>query len=90
MASFCLLDNIIIAILYPGTEIGSDLFKSLIYMAYWPLYGEMTFLEIIKDESLSNEGAIYAYASTIIYVCIANVLLCMFFSFFTLHLKLCA
>jgi hypothetical protein len=63
------------AILFPGAQIGPDVLKALINLTYWPIYGEMTFIDLIENKSLSSEGTFYAYVSTIIYVCIANVLL---------------
>lgn len=61
--------------MYPGSKIDSKLIKQLINLAYWPIYGEMTFNDLVLDPSLSSESVFYSYLSTIIYVCIANVLL---------------
>ena len=65
----------LLAILYPSAEINFNLIKSLINLAYWPIYGEMKLREIALNENLSSEGIFYAYVSTIIYVCIANIFL---------------
>lgn len=63
--------------LYPGSIIGSNLVKEFINLVYWPIYGEMTFREILDEDKkiFSKEAIFYGYISTIIYVCIVNILL---------------
>jgi len=63
--------------LYPGSIIDRNLLKEFINLVYWPIYGEMTFKEILNDDKqiFSQEAIIYGYIATIIYVCIVNILL---------------
>ena len=67
-----------IAVFYPGSSIDNKEFvKHLIKLVYWPIYGEMTFREIAEHEEadFSAEKMFYGYVSTMIYVCLANILL---------------
>jgi hypothetical protein len=45
-----------------------------------PIYGDVTFKTLVQERSpeekpLPSEGIVYGYISTMIYMCIANVLL---------------
>ena len=67
-----------IAVFYPGSSIDNKEFvKHLIKLVYWPIYGEMTFREIAEHEEadFSAEKMFYGYVSTMIYVCLAKILL---------------
>ena len=49
----------------------------LIFIYYRPIYGEITFIGLVEgdEKNLTREGVLYGYISTMIYMCIANVLL---------------
>ena len=67
-----------IAVFYPGSSINNKEFvKHLVKLVYWPIYGEMTFREIAEHEEadFSAEKMFFGYVSTMIYVCLANILL---------------
>ena len=38
------------AIIFPGDEFTPKIFIEIFNMAYWPIYGEMGILEIIKND----------------------------------------
>lgn len=52
--------------------------RLLIYF-HRPIYGEITFNGLIENaedgKALPTEGVVYGYISTMVYMCIANVLL---------------
>jgi hypothetical protein len=70
------------AILYPGDKFTPKIFIEIFNMAYWPIYGEMGILEIIKKDKC-EDGEICLDSATqassfmllMIYMVIANVLL---------------
>ncbi len=61
--------------LFPNSPIDSKLLEGLIELAYWPIYGEMTLTDVLRDGEFTSESVFFSYFSTIIYVCIVNVLL---------------
>lgn len=72
------------ATMYPNSELGYDLFVSIVNKAYWPLYGEIKILgddiegEICKDDPSKcpeQGGVIFSYLLLMVYMMISNVLL---------------
>ena len=55
----------------------SNHYFKLIFICYRPIYGEITFIGLVEgdEKNLTREGVLYGYVSTMIYMCIANVLL---------------
>ena len=70
------------SILYPGDSFTPKIFIEIFNMAYWPIYGEMGILDIIKkgkceDGEICLDTATQAssFILLMIYMVIANVLL---------------
>ena len=83
LATFVLAFGIAIkAILFPSAAFSIKLFIDIFNTAYWPIYGDMSVLETIKNEDCNETKScptsISRYSSYVllmIYVIIANILL---------------
>jgi len=62
-----------IAVTKPGTEFGGELLKSIADLAFWQLFGEITF--DLNTSSLEIEGFVFGYLYTMLYFLAANILL---------------
>jgi hypothetical protein len=73
--------------MYPNSKLNFNLFKSMIYKAYFPIFGEMSILDDFeKSDQCSNNndshescpqksGVVFSFYILIFYMIIANVLL---------------
>ncbi len=63
------------AMLYPGSEFDSSLISVICYLAYWPLFGEITLIEFFEDKNIQTDALIFSYSLTAVYMFMANILL---------------
>ena len=74
------------ASLFPGDGFSPKIFLEIIHVAYWPIFGEISILEAIHNETCIESGSTeppcldtFTYTSTyillMVYMVIANVLL---------------
>ncbi len=70
------------SILFPGNLLTPKIFLEIFNMAYWPIYGEMGILEIIKSDKcqdgefcLDQMTKAASFVFLMVYMVIANVLL---------------